>query len=305
MAKKSKTNASNTSHTVVTPTTPDWLSNMTQSLNLGIQKVGGASPYDYVAPVSALENQAAKGAANLGGQRGADANTAGSDAWFSKLLNGPAPSVTSASLLDNLSSYYSPFRKEVTDSAMADFDADAGRTRASQDLAIAGQGAFGGSGAALTKSLTEGELARARSTKLSQLLSEMFTVGAGLSGQDADRRQQASAASAQIAAQDNQMKLQAANDRAASDRADIATQASVGAQLRGADQAMRQAPISTLNSQIEMFSGLPLSLFSGQTTDSQGTSSSTTRETGASLGEIASLISSISGFPGLGGKGAK
>lgn len=296
MSKKKKSSETTTSHTVVAPTTPDWLSSMTQSLNLGIQGVGGANPYDFVAPVSSLERQAADGAASLGGQRGGDAMTVGSDAWFSKLLNGPAPSVGSASLLDNLSAYYNPYREQVTDAAMADFDAEAGRTRAAQDLTIAGQGAFGGSGAALARSQTEGELARARSSQLATLLSGMFATSAGFASQDADRRQQASTASAHLALQDRQMKAQAALDRAAGHRADIATQAEIGSQLRGVDQATRQAPITTLASQIDMFSGLPLSLFSGQVTDSQGTANATSRETGASLGDIAQLFGSLNGF---------
>ena len=294
--KKTATHQTTTNHSVVTPTTPDWLSNGAQSLNWGIQKIGGASPYDYVAPVSALERQAETAAFGLG-------KPAGGDAWFSNLLDAPAPDVSPASLLDNLSAYYSPYRQEVVDAATADFDFDAGRTRAAQDLAIAGQGAFGGSGAALAKSATEGELARARSSGLSQRLHQMFTTSAGLSGQDADRRQQASTANAQMASQDRQMKIQAALDRAASHRADIAAQAALGAQLRGADDAMRKAPLTVLGSQIDMFSGLPLALFKGQVETSTGTNNSTSKESGASLGEIAQLISSISGFkpPSLGG----
>ena len=304
--KKTATNQVTTNHSVVTPTTPDWLSNGAQSLNWGIQKIGGASPYDYVAPVSALERQAESGASALGRLAGGDAKTAGSDAWFSSLLGGPAPSVSSASLLDNLSAYYSPYRQEVVDAATADFDFDAGRTRAAQDLAIAGQGAFGGSGAALAKSATEGELARARSSGVSQLLHQMFTTSAGLSGQDADRRQQASTANAQMALLDSQMKIQAALDRAASRRADVAAQASLGAQLRGADDAMRKAPLTVLGSQIDMFSGLPLALFKGQVENSTGTNNSTTKESGASVGEFAQLIGSLSGFPmpSMGGRKA-
>ncbi|MDO8799762.1 hypothetical protein [Phenylobacterium sp.] len=296
MGKKTKTNETTRNHTVTAPTNPEWVTNMAQSLDLGIQRIGGASPYDYVAPVSALERQAEGGAAGLSGLRGGNAQTVGSDAWFSSLLSGGAPSVGSASLLDNLSAYYNPYREQVIDAASVDFDANAGRTRAAQDLAIAGQGAFGGSGAALARSQTEGELARARSSGLAQMLSEMFTTSASLAGQDADRRQQASAANAQLALQDSQMKLQAAQDRANSNRADITTQAALGAQIRGVDDQMRKAPITTLASQIDMFSGLPLALFKGQVEDGTGTSNRTTRETGASLGEIAQLVQAISSF---------
>jgi hypothetical protein len=293
--KKTKTSSTETNHSVTTPTNPEWVTSGAQNLATGIQKIGSMDPYSFVAPVSSLETQAATGAAGLGAQSGAGVDVAGSDAWFSNLLNAQAPTVTSASLLDNLSAYYNPYRDQVTDAAMTDFDADAGRTRATQDLSLAGQGAFGGSGAALTKSLTEGELSRARNTQLSNLLSNMFTTSAGLSGQDADRRQQASAANAQLALQDSQMKSQLALDRDANSRANIASQAAVGQQLRGADQAVRSAPITTLGSQVDMFSGLPAQLFQGQTVDSTGTGNSTKTESGATIGELASMFSSIAG----------
>lgn len=188
-----------------------------------------------------------------------------------------------------------PYRDQVTNAAMADFDADAGRTRATQDLALAGQGAFGGSGAALTKSLTEGELARARNSQFSKLNADMFNAGAALSGQDADRRQQASAANAQLAMQHAQWKGQLGLDRQTNDRANVAAQAAMGAQLRGVDQAYRDAPTTALAKQVEMFSGLPLNLFHGQTSDSTGTRNSTESTTGISWGEILDAASRVGG----------
>ena len=92
------------------------------------------------------------------------------------------------------------------------------------------------------------------------------------------------------------MKLQAALDRANSNRADITTQAALGAQIRAADDERRKAPITTLQAQTDMFSGLPLSLFSGSVTDATGTSNKTSKETGASLGEIAQLVSALTSF---------
>jgi hypothetical protein len=112
-------------------------------------------------------------------------------ATFGGVRLGPA-----ASVLDNLSAYYNPFRQQITDPVLADLDADASRTRAQQDLDLAGSGAFGGSGAALTRSMTEGELARARASTLGGLLNNMFTTSAGMAEADAGRRQQTSLAQA-------------------------------------------------------------------------------------------------------------
>ncbi|MEI7573684.1 MAG: hypothetical protein WCJ52_11240 [Phenylobacterium sp.] len=319
------------------------------------------------------------------------------------VLEGTGEAPQAASVLDRLSSYMTPFRDQVLAAAMDDYDAEAGRRRATQDLELAGQGAFGGSGAALTRSLTEGELARGRNSRLAGLLDQMFTQGAGLASGDADRRQQASTAAAQLAqardlqraqlvqardleqarlgqewgletsrlgqardferarlaqeggletarldqsrdletarlsqARDLEMaqlsqsrdletaRLSQAGeasrmqdalaraqlgqegeltrsrlglDAAASRRADAETQARIGAQVRAAEQARLSAPEQALARRIEMFSGLPLGLFQGSATDSQGQRSGTETTSGATLGEIAQLVNSLTGSP--------
>lgn len=288
--RKSTTESFQSNSSVFTPTNPEWVQNTAQSLNSGIQSIGGMDPYSLIAPVSDLEKAAAAGASKLGTGFGGDGEAAvGSDGWFSTLLSQPTPTVQSASLLDNIEAYYNPYRSQVTDAAMADFDADAGRTRASQELALAGNGAFGGSGAALKQSLTEGELSRARGAQMSKLLSEMFTTSAGFAGQDADRRQQASAANAQLALQDRNARGQLALQRDDAARANVAAQAALGQQLRGVDQATRNAPLSLLGSQVDMFSGLPLQLFQGNNTSSTGASKGKTTQTPSLLDTLGQL----------------
>ena len=282
--KKTKTSSVETNHSVTTPNSPEWVRSGVEGLGARIQGLGAMDPYGFVAPVSSLERQAAQGAGGLEARKDND--------WMSQLLGKSTPSAQSASLLDNLSAYSNPYRHDVVDSAMTDFDFDAGRTRANQDLALAGQGAFGGSGAALTRSQTEGELARARSSQMSKLLSDMFTTSAGLSGQDADRRQQASIANANLAQQDFQARTQFGLDADANARANIASQAALGQQLRAADQDYRLAPVTALSKQVDMFSGLPLSLFQGSTTDSTGTRKGTESTTGATIAELASAFAS-------------
>ena len=301
--KKTKTSTTETNHAVTTPNNPDWLTSGAQGLNSRIQGLAAQDPGSFVAPVSALERQAGEGASGLTTSWNGQSDGVGGDGWFGRLMSSRAPRANSASLLDNLNAYQNPYRQQVTEAAGADFDADAGRTRASQDLSLAGQGAFGGSGAALTKSLTEGELARARNSQMSRLMAEMFNTSAGLSSQDADRRQQVSIANAQMDLQDQQRSAQLGQfqaqyglDRDANSRANIASQAALGQQLRGVDQATRMAPYSTLGQQIELFSGLPLSLFHGQSTDSTGTSNSTSTESG---GALSSLLGAATGINSL------
>ena len=306
--KKTTSNQTTTSHSVTAPTNPDWVTSQAQALNSKAQALGAMDPSSFVAPLSGLQQQAADAAGGLSGASSGAGTGVGSDAWFSKLMNQPAPTVSSASLLDNLSSYENPYRDRVVNASMADFDANADRTRASQDLALAGQGAFGGSGAALTRSQSEGELARARNTQLSNLLSGMFTTSAGLSNDDAGRRQAASTANAQLAMQNAQNNAQMAQfqanygfNRDANARANIASQDALGQEQRAVDQQYRTAPLTSLGHEIDMFSGLPLSMFHGQTTDSNGTQNGTQTSSGGELGELVGGLSSLGWHPLSGG----
>jgi hypothetical protein len=379
--KKTKTSSTETSRTVTTPIRPDWVDAQARGLNEALTDLGRRDPAASVAPVSDLERRASEGAAGLGvgagwGAGGTDWAGWGRAGPVTGPATGPGPDLSgaalsgpvvigrgeapqAASVLDNLSAYMTPFRDQVLKAAMDDYDAEAGRRRAAQDLDLAGQGAFGGSGAALTRSLTEGELARGRNSRLAGLLDQMFAQGASLSAGDADRRQQASTAAAQLAqareieqaqlaqardierarlsqeggletarlAQARDLETarlsQAAEaarmqdalaraqlgqegelarsrlglDEAASRRADAEAQARIGAQVRAVEQARLSAPEQALARRIEMFSGLPLGLFQGSETNSQGQRTGTETTSGGTLGEIASLVNSLTGSP--------
>jgi hypothetical protein len=229
-----------------------------------------------------------------------------------RVLVDPAQTVRGESLLDNLSAYMSPYTRDVVDSTLRDFDVDAERTRAQQDLDLAGAGAFGGSGAALTKSMTEGELARARASAASVLRDQAFQRGTALSSEDAARRQQAQALNAQLGLQRSSQNAQMAQERAVQNaqltqqdwnqrtsallaaqdqrlrgadalanvstlydqnmRANIETQAGMGAALRDIDQQQRQAPMTSAQQVVAMLSGLPIGLFTGEQTSSNQSS---------------------------------
>jgi hypothetical protein len=244
-SKKTKSN----SVQVTKPDNPAWVESGVSGLMDRSAQLGAGDPYQFVPAANAYQAEAAQGA--------------------SKLSQSSAPQMQSTSLLDGLDKYMSPYRDDVVDAAMADFEADSGRTRAAQDLSLAGAGAFGGSGAALTKALTEGELSRARNTQLSSLLDQMFTRGASLSNNDADRRQAASLTNAQLEAGNRDQQLSALN-----------LMGQRGDALRQVDYDRAQAPLNLATWQAAIQAGLPLSLFSGNTT----TGNSTTKY-GASLFE--------------------
>jgi hypothetical protein len=127
--------------------------------------------------------------------------------------NATASTYSASSLLDGLDKYMSPYTGQVVDAALQDYDYGAGQTRASQALDEARSGAFGGSGAAIGRSMTEGELARGRGSLSANLRDQGFTRGAGLSAQDAGFRNDASRFNAD------------ANTRVSMSNADAANQA--------------------------------------------------------------------------------
>jgi len=259
MSKKTKT--------TTTPTNPEWVTSGIQGLMGQISDLGKRDPYSFVAGTNPLLEQARTNLLGTGvpGQM-TDYEQA------RKYINegaGGGGSVQSASLLDNLDNYMSPYTKSVVDAALADFDYGAGKTRAQQDLDIANAGAFGGSGSALTRSMTEDSLARSRASTSANLHDQAFNVGAGLSGQDADRRQAASIANAQLAEQAASRRLQAGSALANISNANIGQLASVGDYYRQMEQQRLQAPISLLGTQAGLVGGLPLQLFQGNVSTSK------------------------------------
>lgn len=235
-SKKTKT----TSVTVSTPQNPAWVESGVSDMMNRSSTLGAGDPHQFVPGANAYQIDAADRAREM-----------------SQVI---APQVKAESLLDGLDRYKSPYEKDVVNAAMSDFDTQASRTRAAQELQLAGAGAFGGSGAAIAKSLTEGELARGRNTQVANLLDQMFTRSAALSGEDAGRRQEASLANAQLQAGARDQELAA-----------LDLMGRRGDALRQADYERAQAPLNLTSWEAAVQAGLPLSLFSGNTTSSNGT----------------------------------
>ena len=126
-----------------------------------------------------------------------------------------ASTYNASSLLDGLNNYMSPYTGQVVDAALADYDYGAGQTRANQALDEARSGAFGGSGAAITRAMTEGDLARGRAATSANLRDQAFTRGAGLSATDAGFRNDASRFNADALTRVSMSNADAANAAAA------------------------------------------------------------------------------------------
>lgn len=295
MSKKTTTKTNQQTHMVQTPNNPEFVSKGIEGLAGQVTDLSKADPYSFVAGPDALQTQAAQGASAL------------SSSPVQGILNGVATagpqSVQAASLLDNLPAYMSPYTKDVVDASLADYDFGAGQQDAQARLDLGGDTTFGGSGGALYRSALGGQLARGRGTLSAGLRDQAFNTGASLSGQDADRRQQASMSNASLAEQALARQAAAAQAMGSEGRANVDTQSQIGAILQQLAQTRAVAPLSLLGTQATLFGGLPLGLLQGQTQD--GTMSGTsTSKTSDPMGAIGGLLAGAGSLAtGLGGLG--
>ena len=284
-SKSSTTNTGNKSFSnTTTPVAPEWASDLVQKGVGRIDSLFNLDPNSQVAPANALLDQAAKTAGGLGGVPGGDMS------WLKPYMDADTPFASGGKAYNYVDRYLNPYLKDVVETSAADFDAHSGQVRAQQALDLAGSGAFGGSGAALTVSGTAGELARARGSLLSGLRSRGYETALGAASGDAERATQARIANGQMRLQDQAQKVgfgfQAEDGlRAwkADQRSDASTQAALGNTLRDIDQAQRAAPVTNTQQIVAMLSGLPISLFTGQTEQGTSTEAGTSKTKGVTV----------------------
>lgn len=303
--KKTKTTSSSNQTATMTPNNPAWSENLVSGVADRIGNLGNLDPYSLVADANPLQTSAG----NLSGSLGAgiqDARVAFGSGMGSatgatqSIIDGSAPQMTAASLLDGLQNYMSPYTNNVVDTTLANYDRSAGQNRAQQLLNIGGMDdTFGGSGsmAYLGNFDAANQLNRAQTE--AQLRDQGFNTGSNLSNLDAGRRQDASSTNAQLQAQQNALKLQAAQQMGAlaqsqantamgfdaNQRDNATSQANIGDVLRQIQQQKLGAPIAQASAQAGLLGQLPLDLFRGQTVNSTGTSTGTSKESGAAMGD--------------------
>jgi hypothetical protein len=336
MSRKSKQTTTTQQKTVTTPTNPEWVTKANEGYSNKIMDLGKIDPYSLVAGPTALQNQAVKSASNLGMDQTKWNSLVNMATPTIGQRSGDAQSVTNttanaASLLDNLKAYMSPYTNAVVKSTLAGFDQNAGMTQAQQALDLARSGAFGGSGAAITQSMTNQGLAMARAQQEAGLRDQAFNTGANLSNMDANRFQEANMANAQMEAQAKALNanlayqamaknadlgyqtdaqnaalaLQGRGQTAdmllngdANSRSNIQLQGVLGSDMRAIEQARLNAPIDLLKTQVAMNAGIPANLFRGETSEMNGTNT-TTSKTSDPLGTLGSLAMMVA-LPGIG-----
>lgn len=308
-SKSSKTNSTSntTTNLTQTPTNPAWVDSGLAGLGQQIGDLSKLDPYSLVAGPDALQTQAGTAAAGLT----SSPNFGAASNMFTGVAGAATPHVQSASLLDGLSNYQNPYLNDVVNTTLTGFDDNAGRTRAQQQLDLANDSTFGGSGGSILRSLTEGQLAQQRAATEAGLRSDAFNTAAGLSNEDAARRQAASVSNAGEA--DNALARMLASAtgladigtaQGADNRANIGTQASLGDMLRQIQQAHDMAPLTGAAAQAGLWNALPLNLLHGQTSNGTGSVQSTgTTVENDPIGQLSKLLAAIGSLGGGGGGG--
>lgn len=326
---------------------------------------GGADPYaDAMNTFARLSGSGANTyAPTTAGASGYDAATRGAATRGAATRD--AATGDAASLLSNLDSYMSPYRNDVVDAALADFDYGANKDLAQNKLDQERNKAWGGSGSALERAFMTDDIRRGRGTLSAGLNDQMFNTGAALSGQDADRRQGMTIANMgalntagsenmgalnaagsenmnawNLAGSENTGALNAAgqfntgarntqtlanqaalntggqfnagqrdaaltrqaqgagglvdtaNSQQTQQRANIDMQSQLGEILRQIQTQQGAAPIAALGMESDLWNSLPFDLFKGSNSTGtlSGTSTSKTKESGASLSDWLSYM---------------
>jgi hypothetical protein len=315
MSKKESTNSSSTfnttQHQTVTPNNPAYVDQGLQGLAGQVMNLSNADPYSFVAGPNTNLQQAGQNAAGLTGSpwnydAAADLTRGVAQA------NSPQTSAVRASRYIN--SYMDPYMNDVVNSSLADYNVGAGQTRAQNQLALAGDTTFGGSGGAIQTALSNDAIDRGRASLTSGLRSAGFSQALGAAQQDANRQQNTNDMNAQLMGQGADRTLNAAGQLANiagqygdQQRANIASQGGIGAILQQLAQNRAQAPLSLLGTQAALFSGLPLGLVHGQTEDGTANGTQTgqsTTKTSDPMGTFGGLLSGAGSLAsGLGAMG--
>jgi hypothetical protein len=277
--KKQTTDTTQTqqNQATTTPNVPDWISQPAQNIAGGINSMIGQGASTYAPQTNALQQKTWADAANLPSYGGTDFS--GAEGAIGKI--GP---VENQSLLTGLDQYYTPFKDQVLNPVLNDYDTQSGITRAAQAAAGAKNSAFQGSRYGVQEAATEGELARGRAATEGGLLDRLYTSATGLSADDANRRQQAGVTNQQGQISQAQLQQSLAGMRSqegmgiADDaRARLALQAGLGQQQYEQENAARQFPIEYQRQMAGLLQGLNPALYTGQ--DVTGTSSGTGKST--------------------------
>lgn len=312
--EKSTSYATNNQTATTTPDVPTWLQQPYQGVTGQINNLV-TSGQPLVSGPSDLQNTAFQGAQNLSTSPlfGQAADLAGRAANAGASSAGPAREAVSRNFTDvDLQGYMNPYLAQVMGAYTTDFDANAGRVNAAQDIAGAANGGARNSNNAVQQAITQGELARARGTGVAGIQSDAFNTAAGLATGDLNREASTSQFNAGQAnnmsqfnagQQDNALARmlagagtlgQLGQAQGQDERALIGLQYGLGEQQRDIENQTSEA--SRLAMLTQLLGGVPIDQFTGRTVTSDGTQygKGSSTSVGAGLDDVGKLMAMFS-----------
>jgi len=295
-----------------TPNAPSWVSPQVQGLTTKVAGLADQDPTSFVAPANDLLQLAGSNASGMTFDPSAYQSANG---MFQGIMDSATPTITAGDSLGLIGQYMSPYIQQVMDPTMAAYDKGAGQQQAQARLNRAMSDDFGGSGGDIYEADLGGNLALGRGQLSGGILNQGWSSAGQMADSQANRNQQASIAQAQLAAQMQAQRAQAAQGivdtagRYYGDQAGIiGTQLAAGQPQQQIDQATAGAPIDQLSKIIAAYGGMNGSnaLLTGQTTTGKTTSSGGIGGIIGGLGSIALGLGTGGlgfGLGGLGGMG--
>lgn len=305
---KSKSTTTQSAHTVTTPNVPDWITSPYQQLATDIGSLGQAQTFGPTANQMAAFTQA--------GQLGQNNQQVGDALGATQsLLNFTPDSVQAGQLSQtDLNPYFNPFQQNVIDTTLADLES------ARQGMISRGQGAatqahaYGGSRHGVADSLTNDAALRTGASTVAQLRSAGFQNAQQAALQDIANRFSADQFNSQQGLAGANFRLGAANQlgqlgmsRDANSRANLGMLSDLGGIERNIlqenDPYTQQ--VRALLARAGLLGQIPGNLWTGQTADQTGRSTTTTPTGGwlAALGSAFNGMGNINFSMGTGGKG--
>jgi hypothetical protein len=181
-----------------------------------------------------------------------------------------------ASVSSHLAEFQNPYTNDVVNTTLAGYDQAAGRQRASDQLGLAGDATFGGSGGSILQAMDNQNLNMGRAQTEAQLRNQGFdtamTGATSQAGLDSTAQAQRLAAAGVLSGN--------AAAQSAAQNQNVQTQSQIAQLLQQIDQAKAAAPISAAGSLASIYGNPAFGLLHGSTAagTTNGTTNGTTTE---------------------------
>jgi hypothetical protein len=208
-----------------------------------------------------------------------------------------------ASIAGHLAEFQNPYTNDVVNTTLAGYDQAAGRQRASDQLGLAGDATFGGSGGSILQAMDNQNLNMGRAQTEAQLRDQGFNTA--LSGATAQGGLDAQAQAQKLAAA--QTLSGNASAQNAADNQNVVTQSNIGQILQALSQARAGAPINTAGSLASIYGNPAFGLLHGANqagtanSTTNGTSTTTSSDPMGSLGSLLEGLGAVGFAPFTGG----